>query len=71
MATNLAFQSIENMSCTQGLVNINSLWNHRVFDFKPWETTRDQFNLEEVEIFIWNKIIHTVPFCRRMNYNVL
>jgi hypothetical protein len=32
-----------------------------VYDFKPWETTRDQFNLEEGEKIIWNKSIHSVP----------
>ncbi len=32
-----------------------------VYDFKPWETIRNQFNLEEGENFIWNKIIHSVP----------
>ncbi len=31
-----------------------------VYDFKIWETTRDQFNLKEREKVIWS-IIHSVP----------
>jgi hypothetical protein len=31
------------------------------YDFKPWETTIEQFNLEEREKIIWNKIIDSVP----------